>query len=111
MDNRGDRRAKIWITELGWGDKGPRHRFIVGRSGQAKRIKDSFKTVRKLRRKLKLRGLVYYSWRDGRPYAPLFEDEWGLHTGLLDVERQAQARLQRVRQGRPIALSAQVVLA
>ena len=37
MDSRGDRRAKIWITEIGWGDKGPRHRFVVGRSrpGQA----------------------------------------------------------------------------
>ena len=85
MDSRGDRRTKIWITELGWGDRGPRHRFIVGRAGQAKRIKDSFKTVRTLQRRLKLRGLVYYSWRDGRPYAPLFQDEWGLHTGLLDV--------------------------
>ena len=85
MNSRRDRRAKIWITEIGWGDKGPRHRFVVGRSGQAKRIRDSFKTVRKLRRSLKLRGLVYYSWRDGRPYAPLFEDEWGLHTGLLTV--------------------------
>jgi hypothetical protein len=85
MDNRGDKRAKIWITEVGWGDKGPSHRFIVGRQGQAKRISDSFKAVRKLRAKLKLRGLVYFSWRDGKPYAPLFQDLWGLHTGLLDV--------------------------
>jgi hypothetical protein len=85
MNGRGDRAAKIWITELGWGDKGPSHRFVVGRQGQAKRIRDSFKTVRKLRRSLKLRGLVYFGWRDGKPYAPLFEDEWGLHTGLLTV--------------------------
>jgi hypothetical protein len=86
MDNRGDKKTKIWITEVGWGDKGPSHRFIVGRKGQAKRITDSFKTVKKLRAKMKLRGLVYFSWRDGRPYAPLFEDLWGLHTGLLDVQ-------------------------
>ena len=84
MDNRKDKKAKIWITELGWGDKGPRHRFIVGRQGQAKRIKDSFKVIKKQRRKLKLRGLVYFSWRDTEPYAPNFEDLWGLHTGLLD---------------------------
>lgn len=85
MNSRGDRRTPIWITELGWASSGPRHRFRVGRQGQAKRIRDSFKTVRRLRRSLRLRGLVYFGWRDGRPYAPLFEDEWGLHTGLLDV--------------------------
>jgi hypothetical protein len=85
MNSRRDRRAKIWITELGWASDGPRHRFRVGARGQAKRIRDSFKTVRRLRRSLRLRGLVYFGWRDGRPYAPLFEDEWGLHTGLLTV--------------------------
>ena len=26
---------------------------------------------------------MYYSWRDGAPYPPLFKDFWGLHTGLL----------------------------
>jgi polysaccharide biosynthesis protein PslG len=78
--------AKIWVTELGWGDKGLRHRFIVGRKGQAERIKTSFEAVRKLRRKLRLRGLVYFSWRDSKPYAPLFQNLWGLHTGLLDLQ-------------------------
>jgi polysaccharide biosynthesis protein PslG len=85
MNSRRDRRAKIWITELGWASDGPRHRFRVGARRQAKNIRDSFKTVRRLRRSLRLRGLVYFGWRDGRPYAPLFEDEWGLHTGLLTV--------------------------
>jgi hypothetical protein len=28
---------------------------------------------------------VYFSWRDGRPYAPDFKNMWGLHTGLLTV--------------------------
>jgi hypothetical protein len=85
MKQRGDN-AKIWITELGWGDKGLRHHFIVGRKGQAERIKTSFEVVRKLRRKLRLRGLVYFSWRDSRPYPPLFKNLWGLHTGLLDLQ-------------------------
>jgi hypothetical protein len=84
-DNR-DRRTRIWITELGWGDRGPRHRFIVGARGQARRITTSFAAVRRLRGSLRLRGLVYFSWRDGRPYAPLFQDLWGLHTGLLRVD-------------------------
>ena len=84
MNGRGDRSAKIWITELGWGDKGLRHRFIVGAKGQAKRITDSFAVVRALRARLKLRGLVYFSWRDSKPYPPLFQNLWGLHTGLLN---------------------------
>lgn len=111
MNNRRDKKTKIWVTEIGWGDTGPAHRFIVGRKGQAKRITSMFKTVKKLlkpkkKRKAKqrqkqntkakakqkkaldirLRGLVYFSWRDGAPYAPLFEDLWGLHTGLLDLD-------------------------
>jgi Beta-galactosidase len=84
MNRRGDRRARIWITELGWGDRGPRHRFIVGERGQANRISKSLALIRKQRRRLRLRGVVYYSWRDGAPYAPNYDDLWGLHTGLLD---------------------------
>ena len=84
MNARGDRSGKIWITELGWGDKGLRHRFIVGAKGQARRITESFAVVRRLRARLKLRGLVYFSWRDSKPYPPLYQNLWGLHTGLLN---------------------------
>ena len=80
-----DRRAKIWVTELGWGDSGPPHRFIVGRSDQAAKIRRSFAFVRRHRARLRLRGVVYYSWRDSHPYPPLYRDLWGLHTGLLDI--------------------------
>jgi hypothetical protein len=85
MNKRRDRGGRIWITELGWGDKGPKHRFVVGESGQAKRIAQSLAFVKAKRRQLGLRGIVYFSWRDGTPYAPNFDDQWGLHTGLLDV--------------------------
>ena len=85
MNRRGDRRASIWITELGWGDGGPAHRFNVGPEGQAKRIAKSFQLITKKRKRWKLRGVVYYSWRDAPPYPPLYRDQWGLHTGLLDI--------------------------
>jgi polysaccharide biosynthesis protein PslG len=84
MNRHGDRRASIWITELGWGDQGIEHRFIVGASGQASRITQSFALIRKQRRRLRLRGVVYFSWRDQQPYPPRYENLWGLHTGLLD---------------------------
>ena len=86
MNKRRDRSGRIWITEMGWGDRGPKHRFVVGETGQAKRIAQSLALIRKQRRKLNLRGIVYYSWRDGSPYAPKFSDDWGLHTGLLNID-------------------------
>jgi hypothetical protein len=85
MNRARDPRGRIWITELGWGDSGPPHRFIVGALGQAARIRSSFAYIRHRRARLRLRGVVYYSWRDSRPYPPLYRDLWGLHTGLLDV--------------------------
>jgi polysaccharide biosynthesis protein PslG len=83
MNRHGDRRGSIWISELGWGDRGPKHRFIVGPRGQAKRIRKSFDVIRRERRSLRLRGVVYYSWRDSPRYPPQYKNLWGLHTGLL----------------------------
>jgi hypothetical protein len=87
MNRNRDRRAGIWVTEIGWGDwyTGPPHRFIVGAEGQAARIEQSFGLLDRMKDKLRLRGVVYYSWRDLRPYPPKYNDMWGLHTGLLDV--------------------------
>jgi polysaccharide biosynthesis protein PslG len=85
MNRRGDRRAPIWITELGWASGGPAHRFNVGHRGQARRIAEAFALIRKLRRPLRLNGVVYYRWRDVPRYPPKFKDQWGLHTGLIDI--------------------------
>jgi hypothetical protein len=62
--------------------------LIVGEKGQAKRIARSLALIRAKRRTLRLRGVVYFAWRDGAPYAPDFKDLWGLHTGLLDIHGQ-----------------------
>jgi hypothetical protein len=99
MNRRGDRRGSIWITELGWGDRGAKHRFIVGPQGQASRIRKSFAVIDKLRRRLRLRGVVYYSWRDSQPYPPNYDDMWGLHTGLLDTNGAAKPALDAFREG------------
>jgi hypothetical protein len=93
MNRRGDRRAKIWITELGWCDKGPRHRFCVGARKQSRLIRSSLALIRKERRRLRLRGFVYYSWIDGRPYAPAYQNLWGLHTGLLKLDGRSKPAL------------------
>jgi len=86
MNSHRDRRGQIWITEIGWGDRGPKHRYIVGAKGQAKRIARSLALVARMRAKLRIRGVVYFCWKDSPPYAPSFKDMWGLHTGLLDID-------------------------
>jgi hypothetical protein len=90
MNRAHDRRAKIWITELGWATSGPHHRFNVGQRGQARRINSAFRVIRRVRRRYRLRGVVYYTWKDQRPYPPLFQDLWGLHTGLRNLDGSAK---------------------
>ncbi len=85
MDRFGDRRARIWVTELGWADQGPASRFTVGPKVQAARIRATITELWKQRERLKIRGFVYYNWRDSPPYAG-GRDFWGLHTGLLDID-------------------------
>jgi hypothetical protein len=76
-------RAKVWVTELGWATGGPTSPFTVGEDGQAERIRRSLAELAARRRELGIRGVVYFNWRDARPY-PGGEDFWGLHTGLFD---------------------------
>jgi hypothetical protein len=83
MNRRRDRRGRLWITEIGWGDRGARHRLIVGAAGQARRIRQALTTIGRDRRRKRLDGVVYFSWRDAPPYPPQYRNHWGLHTGLL----------------------------
>ena len=85
LDAHGESRAGIWVTELGWADRGPPSSFTVGSSGQAARISAALSALVSIRSQARLRGVVYFGWRDGAPYAPLFKDFWGLHTGLVDL--------------------------
>jgi len=85
INRSGGRADKIWITELGWCDKGAKSRFCVGTKRQVKYVRGSLKLIKRKRTAWKLRGFVYFSWRDGRPYAPKFNNLWGLHTGLLSI--------------------------
>ncbi len=99
MDRHGDRRGRLWITEIGWGDRGPKHRLVVGAAGQAHRISQAFRAVRQGRRRLRLDGIVYYSWRDLPRYPPLFRDQWGLHTGLLRIDGTFKPAFQAFKNG------------
>ena len=78
--------ARLWATELGWSDTGPSSPQRVGAQKQATEITKLVKLMVRQRRSLKLRGFVYFGWRDGAPYAG--KDFWGLHTGLLNIDGQ-----------------------
>jgi hypothetical protein len=79
--------AKIWASELGWSDTGPRSPQRVGAKGQATQVGKMVPLMVRNRRKLGLRGFVYFGWRDAAPYLG-GTDFWGLHTGLLDIDGQ-----------------------
>ena len=88
--------APIWVTEFGWASGGPESEFTVGEKGQARRIRGAFQRLAAERQRLGIRGLVYFNWRDGRPY-PGGRDFFGLHTGLLDLEGQPKPALDAFR--------------
>ena len=91
MNGRGDRRARIWITEIGWSDKGDPSPFRKGTRGQAREIKRSIALMRKQRNRLKLRGFVYYQWEDTTPYrSDLDPGLWGFHAGLLTTSGKSK---------------------
>ena len=71
---------------LCWGNGGPKHRFNLGTRGQARMTNKAVRWVIKQRKRFRLRGFVYFQWRDQEPYPPDFKDMWGLHTGLLTLD-------------------------
>jgi hypothetical protein len=85
MNSHGDRRGNLWVTEFGWSTGGPRSPFRTTEAGQAARVASALAALHRSRQALRLRGAVYYNWRDGRPYPPRFQDFFGLHTGLNDA--------------------------
>ena len=99
MNRHGDRRGRIWITELGWGDTRARSTgSSSGATGQAQPDRAGLRGDQEAATPLGLSGVVYYCWRDAPPYPPQYEDLWGLHTGLLDINGGVQARLPRLQE-------------
>jgi hypothetical protein len=84
MDHHGDSDGGLRITEIGWASGGPPSSFRTGARGQAARIGRLLGDLGRARAALRLRGVVYYKWRDTRLRRGI-HDFWGHHTGLLTV--------------------------
>jgi hypothetical protein len=85
-DARGDASAGLWMTELGWATGGPTSPYKLGEHGQAELVTRVWAALVSRRAQLKLRGMIYFNWRDQPAYAPNFQDFFGLHTGLLNID-------------------------
>jgi hypothetical protein len=89
MDRHGDR-SPIWITEFGWSTGGDASPYRVSERGQMERIVATLSALVAERRALRLRGLVYFKWRDAEPPPDAEGDPWPLHTGLLRSDGSAK---------------------
>lgn len=77
-----DKKTRLWVTEIGWGSHGAStSRLVKGLKGQAKLLKKSFKLLKKQRKKWKIGGVMWYTWRDLNPVgAPC---DWCASAGLF----------------------------
>lgn len=91
ISSRGDS-ARIWVTEIGWASGGPRSPFTVGERRQARLISQMIGSLGRARGRLGIRGVVYFNWRDSRPFAG-GREFFGLHTGLLRRNGSAKPAL------------------
>ena len=81
LKRSGDRRAGLWITELGWAAKGPRRNpYVKGLAGQARLLARTLGRLERRARSFRLRGVFWYSWRDKAGGSSICE--WCAHAGL-----------------------------
>lgn len=65
MKKAGDRKAGIFVGEIGWASSGPRRSdLVVGRKGQAKTIRKVMTFLLRKRRAWRIGGVLLYAWRD-----------------------------------------------
>ena len=80
MDRFKDPKGRLWITEIGWATGGNASPLTVTPDVQAADLTRSYRLLLKTRKRLRLTGVVWYSWRD------LPGLIWFNHTGLFDVD-------------------------
>src|SRR5918994_146785 len=65
MIRQGDRRAGLYLTEVGWGSQNSRLvSFEVGVRGQAQQLRAAYGYLLGNRNRLNLKQVVWFSWKD-----------------------------------------------
>jgi hypothetical protein len=80
MRRFGDADKPIWITEVGWASRGTPPGLVVGLSGQADYVRQTFELAAAERDRLGIAGIVWYSLTDTP--GPL----WVGHCGLFTLD-------------------------
>ena len=75
-----DKKAQLWVTEIGWASGGDPTPLTVSPQRQAAYLRRSFRLLAANRVRLRIAGVVWYSWRD------LPSDVWFDNTGLFTVD-------------------------
>ena len=93
LNGGGDSSVALRVSEIGWSDVGPKSAFRAGVAGQATQVTDVIHDFGSDRSSLDLKGFVYFTWHDTKPFFGV-KDFWGLHTGLLKLNGKAKPSLQ-----------------
>jgi hypothetical protein len=72
-----DRKAALWVTEIGWATGGNPTPLTVSPQRQAGYLRQTFRRLAANRGRLHIAGVIWYSWRD------LPGGIWFNHTGLF----------------------------
>ncbi len=97
VNRAGGSKLDLWVTEIGWAAGGPKTpKRTVSASRQGPIITSAFRALAKERKRLKLRGVIYFAWRDSTVYKG-GKDFWGLHTGLLNRKGKPKPAMKVVR--------------
>ncbi len=63
----GDRKVGYWITEIGWAAGRIDHPLVVGKKRQASKLRQAFRYFTRNRKRLNIRQIDWFSWRDSPP--------------------------------------------
>jgi hypothetical protein len=72
-----DKEAALWVTEIGWATGGNATPLTVSPQRQASYLRQTYNRLAANRGRLKIAGVIWYSWRD------LPGGIWFNHTGLF----------------------------
>ena len=89
LDRAKARKTPLWVTEFGWSTGGYDLRASPVPSslqGQATKLRNAYRAMRKERKRLRLKRAFYFSLSDYDQ--PGVEDNWATRMGLLDLGGQ-----------------------
>ena len=92
-DRSGDAETPLRVTEFGWATAGLPSLFTTDERTQANLLYETVLALRAAAPALRLKGFVYFKWRD-HPKPADAPDIWPYHSGLLRMDGSAKPALE-----------------